>query len=432
MTNTESTQSPIEYRNILDLVPHPDNPRRGNVDEIMESIQKNGFVGALVVQKSTQHILAGNHRWKAARALGMEVLPVMTIDCDDATAQRILLADNRTSDTATYDTETLARVLQEAAESRNLEGTLYTSDDLDALLQKLRTEERPKVNTDPDDAPALDHTPSVTKPGDIWTLGNHRLICGDSTDPKVLEALMADDIADLVWTDPPYGVAIVGGSHQLSPEERRRRGGLEIQNDALDPQRLEEFLQNSLSLAASHTKPGGCWYVTAPAGPLFAPFASVLGRLGIWRQTLVWVKDSLVMGRSDYHYKHEAMFYGWMPGETPPVYDVTHDAVFYGWRPGAAHQAPDNRAQQTVWEIPRPKRSAEHPTMKPVALITKAIENSTNVEDIVLDPFAGSGSTLIAAHMTHRHARVVELDPRYCDVIVTRYEQLTGETATRG
>jgi site-specific DNA-methyltransferase (adenine-specific) len=206
-------------------------------------------------------------------------------------------------------------------------------------------------------------------------------------------------MADLVWTDPPYGVSYVG----------KTKDALTIQNDSLNPEEFLAFLKSAFENSKRVSKPGAVWYVAAPAGNLFLSFAIALSDLEIWRHTLVWVKDMFVMGRADYHYRHEA--------------------ILYGWTPGAAHQEPPDRKQDSVWEIPRPKRSEEHPTMKPLELIIRAIRNSTSKGQIVLDPFGGSGSTLIAAEQTGRKARLIELDPKYCDVIVTRWQNLTGQTA---
>jgi site-specific DNA-methyltransferase (adenine-specific) len=221
-------------------------------------------------------------------------------------------------------------------------------------------------------------------------------MCGDSTEKDQLAVLMQGKEADLVWTDPPYGVSYVG----------KTKDALTIENDDMDIDALQEFLTKAFQAGHEVTKKGGCWYVAAPSGNIFQAFSIPLSNLGIWRHTLVWVKDTLVMGRADYHYKHES--------------------IFYGWKEGAAHQTPPDRKQDTVWEIDRPKRNAEHPTMKPIELITRAIKNSSNQGEIVLDMFGGSGSTLIAANETNRTAYLMELDPHYVDVICARYQKHTG------
>jgi site-specific DNA-methyltransferase (adenine-specific) len=228
----------------------------------------------------------------------------------------------------------------------------------------------------------------------------HALLCGDATQPAALTALMDSQKADMVWTDPPYGVAYVG----------KTKDALTIDNDALDEAGLEVLLRSSLVNALAATREGGAWYVAAPAGPLFHIFAAVLRDLGVWRQTLNWVKSTFVIGRSDYHYRHES--------------------IFYGWKPGATHYFVDDRTLDTVLEFDKPSKSTEHPTMKPVALVAFCINNSTKHGAMVLDVFAGSGSTLIACEKTGRRAMLIELDPVYCDVIVRRWQNFTGSEAT--
>jgi site-specific DNA-methyltransferase (adenine-specific) len=191
----------------------------------------------------------------------------------------------------------------------------------------------------------------------------------------------------------------------------KTKDALTIENDSLDADGLQDLLHAALSLAWANTRAGGAWYIAAPAGPLFLPFATVLFGLEVWRQTLVWAKDSLVLGRSDYHYRHEA--------------------VFYGWKEGAAHTWETDRKQTTLLEFPRPKANREHPTMKPVELIRYCVNNSSTPADLIVDPFGGSGSTLLAAEACGRSAALIELSPVYCDVIVKRWEDFTGEKAVR-
>jgi DNA modification methylase len=389
--------------NIDEIHTHPANVRQGDVGAICESLKAHGQYRAIVFQQSTRRILAGNHTWKAAKALGWTQIAATPVICDDQQALRILLADNKANDLASYDEPELIELLKQLADTdEGLLGTLFDEDELDSLIEDNSHFELP---TDVDDVP--DKAPSITNAGDVWLLGKHKVMCGDSTNGEQVKVLMGGLEADLVWTDPPYGVAIVGGNRGLSPEERKAKGGKEIQNDELDFDSLKEFLTKAFKAGYEVTKKGGCWYVAAPAGNIFQAFSIPLTELGVWRHTLVWVKDSLVMGRADYHYRHES--------------------IFYGWKEGAAHQAPPDRKQDTVWEIPRPHRSTEHPTMKPVELIAKAIKNSTNQNQIVLDLFGGSGSTLIAAEETNRIGYLMELDPQYVDVICARYQKHTGQ-----
>lgn len=389
----ESTRP--ELVSVSSLSCHPDNPRVGDVSVIVESIKSNGWYGTVIAQRSTGFVLAGNHRLKAAREYGLDSVPVIWLDIDDDRALRILLADNRTSDLASYDDTVLARLLEDLnASSEGLIGTGFDDSFLAELLGGF-----PVGNeglTDPDSIPEVGEDP-ITEMGNLWILGDHRLLCGDSTNPADIDRLMDGRLADTVATDPPYGVNYIGGS------------GLVVEND--DPEGLHELLRGALGNASNVTKEGGVWYVAAPPGPQFADFASVLGELGIWRQTLVWVKDSLVLGRSDYHYRHEA--------------------IFYGWKPGKAHQTPPDRKQTTVWEFDRPKASKVHPTMKPVSLYEMMLTNSTNPGDVVLEPFCGSGTTVIAAEKTGRRCFGIELSEKYCDVIVKRWEEFTGQKAKR-
>lgn len=380
---------------VADLQPHPQNVRQGDIGAISESLKHHGQYRPIVVQKSSGHILAGNHTFKAAKALGWKEIACTFVDCDDEQATRILLMDNRANDLASYDDSALAEMLQTLmATDDQLAGTGFAPEDLQQLLEDLGAEQLPTIIGDPDDVP--EQVPAKTVPGDVWLLGKHRLLCGDSTSPTDIERLMAGVKADMVWTDPPYGVAYVG----------KTKDALTIENDKLDAPALTQFLRDALGNACEHTKPGGVWYVASPSGNLFQCFSIPLTELGIWKHTLVWVKDQFVMGRADYHYRHEA--------------------IFYGWKPGAAHREPPDRKQDTVWEIARPKRNAEHPTMKPVELITRAINNSSGHGELVLDPFGGSGSTLIAAEQTNRIAYLMELDPHYCDVICARFQKATG------
>jgi DNA modification methylase len=375
----------------------PGNPRRGNVALIAESLAQHGQYRPIVVQASTMRVLAGNHTLLAAHQLGWEKLACTLVDCDDDEAARIVLIDNRSNVLAGYDDTALLAMLQDIPD---LTGTGYDEADLAALLDAIGPE--PTADTDPDEAPAVDHDhPPISTLGDVWTLGPHRLVVGDSTNPAVVSLAMGGDVADLVWTDPPYGVSYVG----------KTKDALTLQNDSLDAGALEAFLREAFGAAVQECKPGAAWYVAGPAGPLFLAFGTALAELGIWRQTITWVKDQFVLGRSDYHYRHEPLF--------------------YGWKPGAAHCPPPDRTQDTVWEVPRPSASADHPTMKPVELIVGALTNSSPPNGIVLDPFAGSGSTLIGCHQTRRQARLIELDPQYADVICRRYQQHTGTMPER-
>ena len=379
----------VTRRLISDLSFDPRNARthsQKNLDAICASLTKFGQRKPIVITNEG-FVLAGNGTLEAAKSLKWDHIDVTVapLDWDLETARAYALADNRTAELAEWDETLLAQQLME----------LHDADiDIEALGFEMPQVIEPEP-IDEDEIPA--EPEAKVKHGDLWKLGEHLLFCGDATEVGAYERLLGEDQVDLVWTDPPYGVSYVG------------QGGMTIENDNLDIGALEEFLRQSFNSMVTFTKPGACWYVAAPSGNLFQAFSIPLSELQVWRHTLVWVKDALVMGRADYHYRHES--------------------IFYGWTPGAAHQEPPDRKQDSVWEVPRPRSNKEHPTMKPIELITRAINNSSRANDLVLDPFAGSGSTLIAAEQTRRRARVMEIDPKYCDVIIARYERITGKTA---
>lgn len=387
--NLQALAAPLDELHLLE-----GNPRVGDVDAVAASLARFGQRKPIVA-RTDGTVIAGNHTLQAARQLGWTHIAVVRVDDDDATAKAFALADNRTAELGGYDDVALEAMVRDVLEfdAELLADTGWVGEDLEALLASV--DELPPALEDPDAVP--DTAPAITVPGDVWLLGPHRLLCGDSTVPTDLERVMDGAKADMVWTDPPYGVSYVG----------KTAAALTIDNDALTPDELESFLRSAFASVLDVLQPGGCWYTAAPPGPLFLAFGVVLHEMDVWRQTLSWVKNSLVLGRSDYHYRHEA--------------------IFYGWAPGAAHHAPSERTHDTVLEFDRPQRSNDHPTMKPVSLISYCIENSSDPGQIVLDPFGGSGSTLIAAHQTGRQARLVELDPRYCDVICRRYQQATGD-----
>lgn len=398
-----------KYRKLAvdEIRPHPDNPRQGDVGAISESIEAQGFYGAVLVQESTGYILAGSHRWRAAQFAGIKDLPALVLDVDDRTASRILVADNKTSDLASYDVDQLAKLLTEMDADGGLAGTGFDTSELDSMLA---TVDLPLTGEE-DEAPPVPSEPESTV-GEVYELGPHRLVCGDATDVAVLEALMQGETAQCLWTDPPYGVGYVEGLASKGKTKHRA-----IANDALKLEDMRELWSQAWRAAYTVLDPGSAYYVTGPAGNLLMYLMLSLEENGFpQRHMIVWAKDSLVLGRSDYHYQHEPM----LAGERDPE-EGEADPVLYGWTDGK-HQFHGGRKQTTLWQIDRPKRSELHPTMKPVELVERAIANSTQRGQTVLDPFGGSGTTLIAAHRRGRAARLVEADPGYCDVIRQRYE----------
>ena len=374
---------------------HPNNPRVGDVEAVAASLKRFGQLRPVVVQASTSYVVAGNHLLRAARSLGWTKLAVVIVDIDDATATAYMLADNRTSDLGGYDERLLAAILAEAAAADNLAATGYDADDVAALVAAAELTETRDLDGCPDLPPLAE---VYVRPGDLFELGRHRLLVGDATRAADVQRLVGGASLDLVVTDPPYGVAYTGKTRQA----------LTIANDDLGEAGTRQLVAEALR--AAPLRPGGAFYLFAPGGALHLAFLLAVRDAGLAvHQTLVWVKDQFVLGHADYHARHEP--------------------ILYGWRAGAAHHFVADRTQDTVWEIPRPARSAEHPTIKPVALVERAIRNSSRPGETVYDPFVGSGTTLIAAEIAGRHAFAMEIDPRYAQVALERWAALTGRRA---
>ena len=401
-----------------DLTPYHRNPRVGNVEAIAASLEARGQYRPIVVNLGSHtgralEVLAGNHTLLAARSLGWSTVQATTVDVTDEVAAQIVLADNRLADLGTYNDEELLAVLEQASD---LTGTGYTDRDLALLMRDLDV---PVALTDVDDVPDLPTDPSVSQPGDVWQLGPHRLLVGDSGDVLRVQLLMGQEPADVVWTDPPYGVNYVG----------RTGEALTFDNDsAVDAARV--FSRACPTMVAC-SRPGAPVYV-CHSDVVREEFIDSLSRVGIsFRQTLIWVKDSMVLSHADYHYRHEPI----LAADAPEgdELELDYDNVSYGFTAGGTGRLGrggqrwfgDNK-QTTVFEVARPKRALVHPTMKPVELVETMLRNSCPPGGIVLDLFAGSGTTMIAAHRVGARARLVELDPRYADVICQRWEEHTG------
>lgn len=405
----------VEARPLDTLIPYARNARKhsdAQVAQLAAGIAEFGWTNPVLVDG--RGIVAGHGRVMAARQLyatgktirlaGGGMLPagsVPVIDCagwTEAQRRAYVLWDNKSALNAAWDEELLAIELRDlGADGFDLDLTGFGADELDELLAEANAREVEGVEEDEDAPLELPDEPRSV-PGEAYDLGPHRLVCGDATDPAVLGALMRDERADVWWTDPPYNVAYEGGT------------GLTIANDSMDDASFRRFLAGLYSAADAVMRPGACFYIAHADSEGFN-FRGAARDVG-WHlaQCLIWVKDAFVLSRQDYHWRHEP--------------------ILYGWKPGAAHHALKDRTQDTVWEFPRPKRSAEHPTMKPPDLIERALRNSTRPGGIVLDSCGGSGSTLIAAARAGRRARLVELDPRYCDVIRERWERFS-EQVTR-
>ncbi|MBP3954798.1 ParB N-terminal domain-containing protein [Gemmata sp. G18] len=389
----------VVMRPVGSIKPYENNPRANDsaVGAVAASLREYGWRQPLVVDESDV-IIVGHTRYKAALQLGLTEVPVHVargLTSEQARAYR--LADNQTATLATWDDDRLAQelvALQSADYDVSLTG--FPEDELLRLL----TAPPAESTGDPDDVPEPPAEP-VTRPGDLWLLGRHRLLCGDATKPEDLARLLPDGPADTLLTDPPYNVAYAG----------KTADALTIANDDMTAEQYRAFLASALGTALRHLSPGGAFYVWhADLAGLDVRLACSTAGLTV-RQCLVWVKSALVLGRQDYQWRHEP--------------------CLYGWADGAPHTWLSDRAQTTVLEFDKPAKNADHPTSKPVALFEYLINNSCPSGGVVLDPFAGSGTTLVAAEQTGRTAALVELDPRYCDVIVSRFESVTGKAAER-
>lgn len=428
------TERSITYADLRAVVPAELNPKRHDHDAIKASIRMHGFTAPLLHDERTDRLLAGHGRLAALLDMeqsgepvpdGVKVengawqVPVVRgfASKDDEHAASLLVADNRLTELGGWDEGELAELLGTLRASDDpalLDLSGFNDSDLDAMLKRLDAAQITDDfrDRDLDDADLTVAAEVLSKPGDVWLLGKHRVVCGDSTNRATLATALNGRQADMVWTDPPYGVAYqMDWDSDPAYAARRRQDKKTVSNDELTDEALRAFLRAALGAAHDLTKPGGAWYVASPGGVRNLDFGLVLTDLGVVREMLIWAKDQFVFGRQDYHWRHEP--------------------IFYGWKEGAAHYFVDDRTQDTVWEIARPRKSEEHPTMKPVELVARAIRNSSRQGDLILDPFGGSGTTLIAAHSEGRNAAIVELDPGYVDVICRRYQQTVGDLPVR-
>lgn len=389
----------VERWSIDRLVPYARNARTHSdeqVAQIAASIKEWGWTTPVLADPTGQ-IIAGHGRVMAARKLGLTEVPVMVADgWTDAQKRAYVLADNKLALNAGWDEELLALELSELQDLGADLGLIGFEDDELAKLMKAGGTEG---LTDPDEAPEVAQF-AVTQPGEIWLMGPHRLLCGDATMLNDADKLMDGYKADLIVTDPPYNVAYEGGT----------KDKLKIKNDDMDDESFYQFLLAAYTNYFAVAK-DGCGIYVFHADSEGTNFRKAMKDSGFkLAQCCIWVKQSLVLGRQDYQWQHEP--------------------VLYGWREGGKHKWYSDRKQTTVWRFDKPTRNDVHPTMKPVDLISYPIENSSRGGDIVVDFFGGSGSTLIACERTGRVSRTMELDPKYCDVIVKRWQDFTGQKAT--
>jgi site-specific DNA-methyltransferase (adenine-specific) len=382
----------IEYRAVDALIPYDNNPRKNDkaVDAVAASISEFGFKVPIIID-SKGEIVAGHTRLKAAKQLGIDTVPV--IIADDLTPEQIKafrIADNKSAEFADWDFDLLASEFSALADlGVDLDITGFSETEIASLLDQ---------DTEEDEIPPLPDDPK-SKRGELYQLGAHRLMVGDATSAEDLERLMSGKDADLYLTEPPYNVDYTG----------KTKKALKIENDKQDDAGFQGFLTDAFTTAAKHLKSGAAYYIfhADSEGYNFRAAAKEAGF--VLRQCLVWVKNSMVLGRQDYQWQHEP--------------------VLYGWVSGASHAWYGDRKQTTVLNFDRPTVSELHPTTKPVAMLEYLIRNSSKAGDVVLDCFLGSGSTLIACENMGRACYGLELDPRYADVIIARWEAATGDKA---
>lgn len=413
------------------------NPRTHNryqIRQIADSFQAFGWTNPILITAENM-IIAGHGRVEAAKLLDLKVVPAIVVNgWSESQVRAYVIADNKLALNAGWNEELLAAelsYLQEAGFAVDIVG--FSESELYDLIPADE-----KYHTDPDDVPVIPKE-AITKPGDIWLLGPHRLICGDATNPDTYTVLLEQERADACWTDPPYNV------------NYQSKAG-KIENDNLADGEFLQFLSAALACIFASIKPGASIYV-AHADTEGLNFRAAFNAAGFKLSgILIWEKNSLVLGRSDYQWKHEPILYGWKPGAAHSWHGDRKQTTITELNGSVFSQNDDGSItvrvgndtiviegnnllarpiEPSIIRVDKPKLSAEHPTMKPVELISAMLKNSSKPRDIILDPFGGSGSTLIAAEMLGRKARLIELSPHYCDVIVRRWEDLTSSKASR-
>jgi len=399
----------VEDIPVSELLFDPANVRKhpeANLAAIKASLTRFGQQKPIVVDPKGV-VVAGNGTLAAAKALGWRTVKAVRTNLAGAEATAFAIADNRTAELAEWDDAALHQQL--AAIAIDDEELLAATGFDEKELAKLAAANAPEVTED--EVPEAPADP-ITQPGDLWLLGKHRLLCGDSTKAEDVGRLMDGQRADLMLTDPPYNVALgVNESPEEAKRRNRRTDGKIVANDSMADGDFRKFLVTCFGAAFDAMKPGASFYVFHADSEGYNFRGAVKDCGQTVRQCLVWVKDVLVMGRQDYQWQHEP--------------------CLYGWKEGAAHGWYSDRKQTTLLRFDRPGRSEDHPTMKPVAMFAYLMGNSTAPQGLAYDPFLGSGTTLIAAEQLGRTCYGMEISPAYCDVIVKRWETLTGQKATR-
>ena len=397
MTNLQVVTWPVEK-----LIPYARNARTHSDDQVAQiaaSIAEFGWTNPILAG-ADGIVIAGHARLLAARKLRVTEVPVIVLDhLTESQRRALVLADNRLALNAGWDEEMLrVELVALEEEGFNLDVVGFTEDEIEDLLRD--PDEVHAGNTDDDAVPETPET-AVTVSGDVWILGDHRLLCGDATQMDSVEKLMAGGLADMVFTDPPYNV-----NYGATMKDKLRGKKRRIANDNLG-QDFEQFLRDACVNILAVTK--GAIYICMSSSELHTLQKAFREAGGHWSTFVIWAKNTFTMGRSDYQRQYEPML--------------------YGWKEGTDHFWCGARDQGDVWFVKKPVVNDLHPTMKPVELVERAIRNSSKGRDTVFDPFGGSGTTIIACEKAGRQARLVELEPKYCDVIVRRWQEFTGQQA---
>ena len=408
-------------KDIEEIIPYANNPRNNDraVAAVACSISEFGFKVPCVIDKKNI-LVTGHTRLLAAKKLGMTKVPcVIADDLTDAQIKAYRLADNRVAELAEWDKDLLAMELQQlAALDIKMDGFGFDADEMNSL-----------ETVSEDELPEIDEEEPKTKPGQIFKLGEHRLMCGDSTSADDVKKLCGGQKIDLLLTDPPYNVNYEGGT------------GMTIQNDNMADSAFLDFLTKAYKAADGVMKPGAAFYIWNASLELFN-FLGALKNINGWgfKSLLIWVKNTLIMGRQDYQWKHEPCIYGWKEGAAHYFCDRRNESTVIEDKPDLSKMSKEQlkdlcarllepKVETTVLYESKPTKNDIHPTMKPVKLFARIMLNSSRAGENILDLFGGSGTTIIAAEQLKRKAHVMELDPKYCDAIIARWEKLTGQTA---
>lgn len=393
----------IEYRPIDALIPYARNAKQhseAQVAQIAASIREFGW-GAPILTDGQNNVVAGHGRLLAARKLGLVEVPVVPLEHLTETQRRaLILADNKIGENASWENELLGIELADLKDAGfDLGLTGFSQEEWETLIAGDASREG---QTDDDQVPELTENP-ISRPGDVWQLGEHKVLCGDATKADDYKALLGDELVDMTFTDPPYNV-----NYANTAKDKLRGRNRPILNDNMG-EGFGAFLLAACQNILNVTK--GAVYIAMSSSELDTLQSAFRGAGGKWSTFVIWAKNTFTMGRADYQRQYEP--------------------ILYGWKDGADHYWCGARDQGDVWQIKKPQKNDLHPTMKPVELVERAVRNSSKTRDLVLDPFGGSGTTLIACEKSGRRARLIELDPKYVDVIVRRWQEFTRGEASR-